>query len=285
MAIKLEIVVGYVGDGVGGAAGATAVVEQFNSDKQGFALVNQHAQTGAAVANVLSIVSVMGGFVPFLNIATNTFAGTTTFLKITAEYQDTRQFSVGDVISLVGNVAGTAAAFTFLAGFGPASLGFTAVAVGASALGLVTCDTARMIHDAVIAPIAQKYFADVPHGGYPDHWVAPNLLLVPRLVIDTEHGGMVAAIRWDPSTGATSLGSLHLLYPSGSPAGGGGGPGFAIGAVPVGSAPAVPGGHDNIEISIESINGDRSKGQAPIPHPAAPQDVYACCTGSQDSYS
>lgn len=172
-----------------------------------------------------------------------------------------------------------------MAGFGPASLGFTAVAVGASALGLVTCDTARMIHDAVIAPIAQKYFADVPPGGYPDHWVAPNLLLVPRLVIDTEHGGMVAAIRWDPSTGATSLGSLHLLYPSGSPAGGGGGPGFAIGAVPVGSAPAVPGGHDNIEISIESINGDRSKGQAPIPHPAAPQDVYACCTGSQDSYS
>lgn len=285
MGNKVELIVGYVGDGVGGAAGTTAVVEQFNSDKNGFSLINQQAQTGATIANVLSIVGVMGGFVPFLNVATNTLAGTITFLKITAEYKDAGEFSAGDVISLVGNVAGGVAAFTLLAGFGPVSLGLTVVAVAASAAGLINSDTARLIHDTLVQPLSRGYFENAPAGGYPDHWVSPDLQVVPRPVITEDHGGMVAAIHWDSAAGSVSLGRVRLFRPAGSPSGGGEsswgvGAGFATGG-----GGGVPGDNSDIEISIEMINGDPLKGHPPVSDPTdPPQDGYGCCTGSQDAY-
>ncbi|WP_323115184.1 hypothetical protein [Pseudomonas guariconensis] len=77
-----------------------------NSDKQGFALVNQSAQTGAAVANVTSIVKLTAGLTPFLNLQTNTFAATIVLLKITAKYREDKGFDTGEVISLVGNLVG-----------------------------------------------------------------------------------------------------------------------------------------------------------------------------------
>jgi len=282
---KIELVVGYVGDSVGATAGATAIVEQFNSDKNGFSLVNQQAQTGATIANVLSIVGVMGGVVPFLNVATNTLAGTITFLKITAEYKDTGEFGVGDVISLIGNVAGGVAAFTLLAGFGPVSLGFTVVAVAASTAGLVNSDTARVIHDTLVAPLSKKYFESAPAEGYPDHWVSPDLQVVPRPVITEDHGGMVAAIRWDSTAGSVSMGSVRLFPPAGSPSGGGESS-WGIGAGGIsGGGGGVPGEHSDIEISIEMINGDPLKGHPPVSDPTdPPQDGYGCCTGSQDAY-
>ena len=117
MSGKVELFVGYVDKGVVAGAGGTSVVDQFDSDKSGFALVNQGAQTAAVIAGVTSIVKLTDGFVPFLNIATHTLAGTITFLKISAEYKTNQTFQDGDVINLVGNVAGVLGGMTLLAGF------------------------------------------------------------------------------------------------------------------------------------------------------------------------
>ncbi|WP_052352416.1 hypothetical protein [Pseudomonas sp. CK-NBRI-02] len=106
MARTIEIILGYVDKPVGAAAAGASLVDQYNSDKTGFALVNQSAQTGAAVANVTSIVRLTAGFTPFLNIKMNTFAATTVFLKITAQYRRHGNVNPGDVLSIVGNVAG-----------------------------------------------------------------------------------------------------------------------------------------------------------------------------------
>ncbi len=84
MAKTLEIILGYVEKPVAVGAASTSLTDQYNSDKSGFALVNQSAQAGAAVAGVTSIVKLTAGFTPFLNIKANTLAATTVFLKITA---------------------------------------------------------------------------------------------------------------------------------------------------------------------------------------------------------
>ena len=46
MARTIEIILGYVDKPVGAAAAGASLVDQYNSDKTGFALVNQSAQTG-----------------------------------------------------------------------------------------------------------------------------------------------------------------------------------------------------------------------------------------------
>lgn len=52
MARKVEVILGYVEKpGVVGAA-STSVIDQYNSDKHGFDLVNQGTQTSAAVRHV-----------------------------------------------------------------------------------------------------------------------------------------------------------------------------------------------------------------------------------------
>ena len=53
MARTIEIILGYVDKLVGAAAAGASLVDQYNSDKTGFALVNQSAQTGSILRPVL----------------------------------------------------------------------------------------------------------------------------------------------------------------------------------------------------------------------------------------
>jgi hypothetical protein len=329
MAGKFEAVMAYVEGGVAGVNGANALVDQFNSDKTGFVLVHQSLQTGAAVVSVLSITKLTAGFVPFLNVTTNTVAGTTTFLKIVAQYRGAAEgkdkFQTGDIISLVGNVAGVAASFLLLAGFAPLSMGFTAVAVTAAVTGLITSDTAKQIHDSVLVPLWERHFKDTPDAVYPDHFVSRDIRLVTRTAIDTDHGGKIALIRVDPETGNISMSSTDapaatpeagIETGAGGSMGGGAGrafsgilnpsvngdlPGVGQGAPMVTSAPPAAdesfAPSNDLGINIEIIHdtppsADPSPTPAaepiPVPHPPPPpeaQDSYGCCTNAQDSYN
>ena len=122
MTNRVEIFVAMV-DRVGKpgfqAGAASAIHDQFNTDKEGFSLVVQIAQTTTAVASVLSVTRMTAGAVPFINIVTNSLAGTVTFLKIVAEYRENQKLNYGDVVSLVGNVAGVVAGFALLSGAPP----------------------------------------------------------------------------------------------------------------------------------------------------------------------
>lgn len=105
MSNRVEIFVAMV-DRIGRpgfqAGAAAAVHDQFNTDNQGFSLVVQGAQTGSAVAAVLSITQMTAGAVPFINIVTNTLAGTVTFLKIVAEYKPGHELKVGGLCQPCG---------------------------------------------------------------------------------------------------------------------------------------------------------------------------------------
>jgi hypothetical protein len=220
MAKTLEIVLGYVEKPVAVGAAGSSVTDQYNSDKSGFALVNQSAQTGAAVAGVTSIVKLTAGFTPFLNIKTNTLAATTVLLKITAQYRTDQTFENGDVLSLVGNVAGIVGGITLLAGAGSVAGVFTAVGVGANALGMLNSDVANNLYHSFIAPVLGKHFVANEH--YPEYWVAPDLTLASLAQISAIYTGKIAVSRWNPDSQSVALGSepLHLYEIVG---GGGGG--------------------------------------------------------------
>lgn len=60
MAGKIEVIVGVVdktSNGVSQINAGTSLVDQFNTDKTGFSLVNQSTQTGVAVVAAVSSIS------------------------------------------------------------------------------------------------------------------------------------------------------------------------------------------------------------------------------------
>lgn len=279
MAGKFEVIVGLVDKadkGAGVTNSGALLVDQFNTDKSGFSLVNQGAQTGVTViAAVTSVVQLTTGFVPLLNMHTNAVAGTMMFLKITAQYKSDQEFNQGDVVSLVGNVAGVAAGVTLLvAGAGLATTGFVAVGVVTSLYSVVSSDAINKLFNVTVLPIWDKYFKSAPDATFPAYWIAPDLKLVPLTQIIASYADRIAANHWDPATHAVTLSSVTRdeYGSNGSGAagevnygGGGGAPPLVI------PTPDYPVG--NIDISIESIGGK------PVS-----QDSYGCCTGSQDGY-
>lgn len=222
MARTVEIILGYVEAPVAAGAAATSIADQYDSDKSGFDLVNQSAQTGAAVAGVTSIVKLTAGFTPFLNIKTNTLAATTVLLKITARYKTKQEFETGDVLSLIGNVAGIVGGITLLAGASSAAVAFTAVGVGANAFGVFNSDVAKKLYHSAIIPVLEKYFVADTNAVFPDYWVAPDLTLASLNQIIASYSGGIAVSQWNPDTHDVSLGS-NSVYIFGVGAGSGGG--------------------------------------------------------------
>ncbi len=114
MAGKAEIFLGVVSDGVTVGSGATAISDQFLVNGDGMVLLNQTAQTGAVIASVTSVTKLAGPYVPIVSMPANMVAGTITFLKIGVDIREGAGFQRGDVISLVGNVAGVIATMAVL---------------------------------------------------------------------------------------------------------------------------------------------------------------------------
>lgn len=223
MARTTQIILGYVENPVGGGAAATALMDQYNSDKSGFALVNQSAQTGAAVAGVTSIVKLTAGFTPMLNIKTNTLAATTVFLKITAQYRTDQTFAKDDVLSLVGNISGVVGSIAFLAGGGPVAVGFTALGIATNVMGIVSSEVAGKLYQSLIFPVWQKHFAENADAAYPDYWVAPDLSLASLADISAVYVDRIAVSQWDPDSNEVKIdgGSFQLYHSVG-----GGGEGY-----------------------------------------------------------
>lgn len=292
MTNRVEIFVGII-DKIskpGFDAGAAAAIhDQFRTDKNGFSLIVQGTQTGSAIASVISITQLTTGAVPFINVVTNTLAGTVTFLKIVAEYKTTKKFDQGDIISLVGNVAGVVAGFALLAGAPITAVAFTAVAVGAAFYGTVNSGMVKYAHDRVVVPIVKNLHN---HNFLTEKSLrvfAPNLSLAQPSEIRQKHGGLVAALLWNPKTSQISLnakkiqelglndGAIKLALYGGS-------------IIPPAPAPArrpKPTSSDTVTMSIETLGGKRPPGPIPKVTTKFPsiQDSYACCAApQQDKY-
>lgn len=286
MTKRVEIFVAMV-DRVGRpgfqAGAAAAVHDQFNTDKQGFTLVVQGAQTTSAIASVLSVTQMTAGAVPFINIVTNTLAGTVTFLKIVAEYQPNDEPNVGDYVSLVGNVAGVVAGFAILIAAPWAALTFTAISLGASLIGTYNSELAERIQ-RTITPIINALIKHDITKETANPILAPNLTITDPQSIHEHFGGLIQVITWNPDTleiklDTRTLESFTIDQPIIQP--GGVNPPIAP------PNPPANGGGASITIGIESINGQVPTGPTPSITTiiGGGQDKYACCSApQQDKY-
>lgn len=279
MANRVDIIVGVTENATGKISAATTIIDQFNSNKTGFELVNQSAQTGAAIANVTSIVRATAGFIPFLNATTNTFAGSTAFLKITADYHYGRDISINDVISLVGNTMGVALSFTALAMGGPVTGVLAAMAVVSNVTSILTSQVAENMFRETVLPIWNNYFKDSPSATYETCWIAPNLTLVNPEEIQHVFNGKIAMCTVNPQTGEVLNGETAIdfdtLEVGGSTTGGGGGSsggGGGSGYYPYYPPIWIP--YPNDPVGTVHV-GDPQMVNS---------DTYNCCSVSSDSY-
>lgn len=204
MSTKIEIFAAHIGKGTA----ATALTDQFNTNKTGFNLINQCAQTVATVTSISSITAVTPGFMPFVSGTAHVFAGTTTFLKIIADSQTEEGFKPGDLLTLTGNVAGVIGSVILLGGL---SVGATPLAIAAILIGgasILTSDVARNFLENVIIPFWEKNFKDTPDASYTDHWIAPDLKLASLAEIQASYENKIGMVVWDPATDEVTVASV-----------------------------------------------------------------------------
>lgn len=314
---RVEIFVAFLGPKVDKTSAGIALVEQYNSKKEKFELIEQGAQTAAAVATVVSITAVTPGFIPFVGVAANTLAGTMTLMKISADLIDGKKISRGDRLALAGNVLGIVGSIMFLGSITAGAPVIAGLAVVTSILSIMNSDTAGKIYEEIVDPLFSKYFRDKPNAVYPDHWVSPDLSLLPYPKILSDHNGNIARIEWDSGSNSLTLGRMaaqdSLISDIDSPltqsadVGGGGGGGSVDGWIrpghPVmppnlssggaqGTAPPIlvevePMPEKDLGIKVEITRDPPYENAPPAPLPPRakePQDSYGCCSGSQDSY-
>ncbi|WP_459205097.1 hypothetical protein ACSMEV_10325 [Pseudomonas sp. MLB6B] len=295
MSNKFEIFVAIVNkvEKPGFQAGAAAAIhDQFKIDNQGFSLVVQGSQTAGAIAAVLAVEEMTHGAVPFINIATNTLAGSVTFLKIVAEYKSDKKLNHGDIVSLVGNVAGIVAGFVVLAGFPAAATAFTAIALGATLFGAYKSQLAQDINEK-IKPLFEMLVKNDIAQEPPESFIAPDLTIKDVPSINQLFAGRVLAFTWHPASDEIKIEHLPLyplIYPIPAnptyflePAS----PPENYNTPAITPLPPHPNGGATVTIGIESINGTPPAGPPPtITVPIGnQQDQYVCSSGgTQDSY-
>lgn len=283
--------------------GAAAIHDQFNTDKTGFSLVIQTAQTTTAIASVVSVTHLPIGAVPFINIVTNTLSGTVTFLKVAADLKEGAEIKSGDVISLASNVAGIVASFAILAGAPLIAGGATVVGVTATLYSIFNSDLAKAAYDKM-APLFTSLLSQGDLTGFTAPRIAPDFTLASPDQILSTHQGMITTVNWNPDSSEISLGTEPLSFPDSSqahtaptgsetfnstqppPLSGN----SSSNSVAVTSTPDTPAPDATLTISIESIDGIKSPDQAPsitvpIDDNQDNQDNYICCSSAQqDQY-
>lgn len=181
------------------ASSASGLVDAFNANPSSFALVNQYSQTAATIASVVS-VAIEASPVAFLNVATNTFAGATVFLKIVADVNSGKSINVGDVYGLVSNVAAVAVTLTVMA-TGGAALTVVTVGILASAGSFISSDVVQNIFKQLIDPLWLKYYKDQPSATYKDRIVAAQLTYATQQEYINNHQGKRLVCTWNFQSG------------------------------------------------------------------------------------
>ena len=274
MAGKAEIIVGVLNDGVTVGAGAAAVADQFIVNSDGMVLLNQSAQAGAVVASVTSVTKLAGPYVPIISMPANIVAGTITFLKIGIDVREGEGISDGDVVSLVGNVAGVIGTMTVLAGASAGLVGvFALVSVSA---GLYSIRKSQSVEKIIKS--ARDFFVNNPSDNYLDYVCAPDMRIVDRNTIRMAYANMMLSCNWKSDTGELLPSSVVVPDEPDKRGGGGGGSGFISGTYsppgPTIPSPAPP-PHDVANVGISIIVAGKTYDAG---------DQYGCCTGTSDGY-
>lgn len=268
MAGKAEIILGVINDGVSIGSSATAVADQFVTNQSGMVLLNQSAQTGAVIASVTSVTKLAGPYVPIINMPANIVAGTITFMKIGVDIRDGAEFNKGDMVSLVGNIAGVIGTMAVLVGAGPGLVGvLTIISIGA---GLYSIKNAELVENIIIS--GSKFFRTRPSSNYLDYLCAPDMKIVDRNTLRMGYANRMLSCNWISATGEL-LPSSVFFPDENNPGGGRSAGGIAFGGAPGPIVTVPPRGVANVGISIIVGGNTYDAG-----------DQYGCCTGTSDGY-
>ncbi|XLZ71436.1 hypothetical protein ABT364_05565 [Massilia sp. SR12] len=152
---KVEAVVGFVDQGLSGAAAADTIVSGVKDGSQSFQLVNK---AGVAFGAIVSAVPALRP----IAIQANVFSASTTFLKIMLDVQEGREWQLGDAVTVVGATAGIIATVLFFSAAAPGvMLVMTGISIGANLYSLLTGPTLNGINDSMRS-IAQETWPTIP---------------------------------------------------------------------------------------------------------------------------
>ena len=274
MAGKTEIIIGVINDGATVGSGATAISDQFIVNNQGMELVSQTAQTGAVIASITSVTKLAGPYVPIISMPGNIIAGTITFLKVGVDIREGREIRPGDVLSLIGNVAGIIGTFAILVGAGSnLVVGIAVVSAGVSLLSIINSETLGRLMKS-----AGDFFNSNPSSNYLGYFCAPDMRFVDRDALRWEYSNMMLACILSAEDGELLPHSVVVpdkkVYYEGGGSGevgfGGGSVGNSSGAMSVSPSP-----HNVGNVGISIIVGGNTYDAG---------DQYGCCTGTSDGY-
>ena len=273
MAGKTEIIIGVINDGATVGSGATAISDQFIVNNQGMELVSQTAQTGAVIASITSVTKLAGPYVPIISMPGNIIAGTITFLKVGVDIREGREISPGDMLSLVGNVAGIIGTFAILVG---AASGFVAgvalVSTGTGLLSIIKSETLGRLMKS-----AGDFFSNNSSSNYLGYFCAPDMRFVDRDALRWEYSNMMLACILSAEDGELLPHSVVVPDKKVYHEGGGGEVGFGGGSVgnSSGAMSLSPSPHNVGNVGISIIVGGNTYDAG---------DQYGCCTGTSDGY-
>lgn len=153
----------------------------------------------------------------------------------------------------------------------------SSVLVGAGAVlslvGIINSDAVKNLYNRLAAQVIDRYFKNTPDAAYPEHWLAPDLQLVPFDMITSVYSGNVAAVHWTLSSNSVTASRAQFVEDPDSGASAGSGAGVWYG------------GGGTVPVIITLPDGPVARidiGLLEFPVPS--QDSYGCCSGSQDGY-
>jgi hypothetical protein len=221
----------------------------------------------------------------------NIIAGTITFLKIGVDIRDGAKINRGEVLSLVGNVAGVIATMAILGGAAPwiiASLGI--ITIGAGLYSIWETATYRKITIR-----ARQFFKYKTSNSFLDYVCAPDMRIVHRNTLRNAYGNQMLSCRWISETG--ELQAFPIAVPNES--------------IGVGVGVGVGERQEDVDGSSGSSGSGLGSGFFPPTGPAFPAplpeiipvitigpldfgdgrrgsddngDGYGCCSGGSDGY-
>lgn len=218
---------------------AQSIIDSYQRNPGDFRIIVVHSRqkpiSGAVAARICGIERQTVGPLGLINVATNTFAGAATFLKIVVDFENNEEMQAGDIISVVGNETGVVCTFAIMAtGEREGQDDHTVAALGASATGVRGLSweaVSNGIWNRIAKPVWRKYFLDQFSASYPRSLLAPDLSMRTYAEIQSNCNGEVTAVGVnfdtgdvrvfpqpissyiEASGGYTSGGRVYILFP------------------------------------------------------------------------
>lgn len=167
MTTRVEGIIAVVEPAAMGMSAADTLSSSIEHNEDRYLLVNS---VGQVLASVISAIPILRP----VTLQFNTFAGTTTFLKVIMDVRDGKQINTGDVLSLIGNFAGLVGTVAFLAGAAPAiPLIASAISISAAAAAVINGSNFAAVSNWS-RQMFDTYWPTLPIAPTSDLWMTSN---------------------------------------------------------------------------------------------------------------